>query len=247
MDRWKLEQIEIDPEKKQQVLQQIRNAAEKKKTRYVPSWWNILYGQLKYTSKLCLTGQFGLLLMITLLLGYFQKQGAPLEDYLGLASAASAFSGIFLILELSRSENFGMAELEQTCYLNMKQIWSMKMVLFGAMDIVVLSVLTGKIAAQFCGNTAVIGIYLLVPFVIANAGYLLIFSWIRGKEKLYVQSGLAAAVSILSGLLSVQKEWYDMRYIGIWAVILVVSAVVLAVEILRMYGRIGRGELICWN
>lgn len=247
MDKWKLEPIAVEEEKKQQALQKIGRAVGQKKEKYVPSWWNILWGQVKFTSKYCLAGQFLMIVLITLLFEYFAKNGAELGEYLGTASAFSAFSGIFLIQELSRSQNFGMVELEQTCYLSMKQLWCMKMILFGSMDILILSIMMGRIAVQCSRGLGSIGIYLLVPFVMANVGYLLVFSWIRGNEKGYVQTGLAAAVSILSALLSGQKEWYDIQYIGIWTVVLIVSSAVLAVEILRIYGRAVKGEIACWN
>lgn len=164
-----------------------------------------------------------------------------------MASAFSAFSGIFLIQELSRSQSFGMAELEQTCYLSMKQVWCMKMILFGSMDILILSIMMGRIAVLCSRGIGAIGIYLLVPFVMANGGYLLVFSWLRGKEKGYIQTGLAAIVSILCALLSVQEEWYDIQYIGIWTVVLIVSSAVLAVEIFCIYGKAVKGEIACWN
>ena len=82
-------------------------------------------------SRFCLGGQLLCLFLTVVLLGYFQWVEEGMLTYLGTASVAASGMGIFLMIELSRSSAIGMMELEQSCYLNFKQVWCVKMILFG--------------------------------------------------------------------------------------------------------------------
>jgi len=171
-----LEQIDIPEVRKAESLKRIAGAVEEKQYAYHPSWWEIFRGQIKYISAFCLGGQVLCLLALLLLFGYLQEEGADLQAYLGTASVLASYMGIFLMLELSRSRSFGVLEIEQTCYLNLKQIWCVKMLLFGCLDIVLLTVMILGVAGNTAWSLFQVMVYLLVPFVISNALQLWVFT-----------------------------------------------------------------------
>ncbi len=242
-----LEEIPINQRQKREVLQNIARVAEEKKYAYCPSFWDIFRGQLKYISRFCLGGQLLCLFLTVLLLGYFQWKEESVFTYLGTASAASSAMGIFLMMELNRSSAIGMMELEQTCYLNWKQVWCVKMILFGCLDILLLTVMVAVIAGNTsCGMFRVL-VYLLVPFLLSNAVQLLVFTMLRGRKGEYLQAGAAAMCGMVSLIPLSSPKWYAKAYFGLWLFALAAAAACLIREISLVYRKMEEGEMVCWD
>lgn len=242
-----LEEIQIDQGKKQQILRNIQEAAEKKQYSYCPSFWEIFWGQLKYISGFCLGGQLLCLLLTVILLGYFQWKGEGILTYLGTASVTASSMGIFLMAELGRSSSIGMMELEQSCYLNFKQVWCVKMILFGCLDILLLTVMVAVIAGNTsCGMFQVL-VYLLVPFVLSNSAQLLVFTMLRGRRGEYFQAGAAAVCGMASLIPLSSPKWYTRAYFGLWVFVLAAAVLWLIREISLIYRKMEEGEIVCWN
>ncbi|MEH2943680.1 hypothetical protein VSQ32_12610 [Lachnospiraceae bacterium KK002] len=246
-EKFVLEHIQPDRRQKERILRQIAQAVEEKQELYCPSGWEIFCGQVKYISRFCLGGQLLCLFLIMVLFAYFQWKGENMLAYLGAASAAASCMSVFLILELNRSSTIGMLELEQSCYLNVKQVWCMKMILFGCLDILFFSIMIPGIAGTAsCGMFQVM-VYLLVPFVISSFMQLLVFTMLRGGKREYLQAGMAVGCGMASLLPLSAPEWYTMAYFGIWLLLLAAFGLSLAWEIRQLYHKLEEGELICWN
>lgn len=237
-----LEQIPIEDARKAESLQNIAQAVEKKRYRYKPSHWEILRGQIKYISSFYLGGQLSCLLVIILTIGYLQEQGADMLAFLGAGSVLSSYMGVFLILELSRSQSCGMMEIEQTCYLNIKQVWCMKMIVFGSLDILLLtSLVLGVVRNVNCGIFQTM-VYLLLPFFVSNILQLLVFTIMRKGKRGYLQMSIAVLLSCISLIPLSYPGIYTVAYFGIWLFGLAVALAVLITEIVTIYGRL---EEIC--
>ncbi|MCI8484643.1 MAG: hypothetical protein HFH41_09925 [Lachnospiraceae bacterium] len=246
-DKIVLEEIQIEPGRKQEILQNLRQAAAEKRSIYCPSLWEIFRGQLKYISGFCLGGQGVCLLLLIFIFSYFQRTSQDMMTYLGTGSVTASFIGIFFILELSRNRDYGMTELEQTCYLNLKQIWCVKMILFGCMDLLVFTIMILGIAGNTSWGIFQIMIYLLVPFVWSNGIQLFVFTMLRGGKKEYLQIGTVLLTSILWLYPLSHPRWYTITYFGIWLIALAVAAAFWIREILRVWHKLGEGEMVCWN
>lgn len=246
-DKLILEEIPIDIGQKQKILTKIAEAVEEKRYVYCPSFWEIFYGQLKYISGLCLGGQILCFVFFLVLLGYFQSQGGGMTAYLGIGSASSSCIGVFLMIELGRSRDYKMAELEQVCYLNLKQVWCVKMILFGALDVLTLTVMTFGIAGNTSLSMIRVIVYLLAPFVLSNVLQLLVFTFLRGRRGEYLQMGAAAFASGVSLLPLSYPGWYTAAYFGIWVCVLAAALAFLIREIVQLYHNLEEGEGICWN
>ncbi len=238
-----LENIQTDQKQKEKVLQNIAHAVEEKPYLYCPSGWEIFRGQIKYISRFCLAGQLLCLFLMIVLSGYFRWKGDNMLTYLAAASCMS----VFLILELNRSSTIGMLELEQSCYLNFKQVWCVKMILFGCLDILFFTVMIPGIAGSTsCGMFRAM-VYLLVPFVVSSLMQLLVFTMLRNGKREYLQAGTAVGCSMASLIPLSAPEWYTMAYFGIWILMLAAFGLCLAWEIRQLYHKLEEGELICWN
>lgn len=246
-DKIILEEIPIDTGQKQRILRKIAEAAEEKRYAYCPSFWEIFHGQLKYISSFCLGGQIICFLLFLAVLGYFQSQGVGRTVYLGIGSASSSCIGVFLMMELSRSRDYGVAELEQACYLDLKQVWCIKMILFGSLDILTLTAMAFGIAGNTSLHMIRIIVYLLAPFVLSNALQLLVFTFLRSRKGEYLQMGAAAFASGMSLLPLDHPNWYTAPYFGIWVCVLAAALAFLAREIVQLYHNLEEGEGICWS
>lgn len=246
-DKIVLEEIQIEPWQKQEILQNVKQEVTEKRRIYCPSLWEIFRGQLKYISGFCLGGQGLCLLLLVFMFSYFQRTGQNMMTYLGTGSVTASFIGIFFILELSRNRDYGMTELEQTCYLNLKQIWCVKMILFGCMDLLIFTIMILGIAGNTSCSVFQIIIYLLVPFVWSNGIQLLVFTMLRGGKREYLQMGAVLLTSILWLYPLSHPSWYTVTYFGLWLMALAAAFAFLAREILAVWHKLGEGEMICWN
>ena len=242
-----LEEIPIDPVQKQQILGKIAEAVEGKRYLYCPSALEVFRRQLKYISGFCLGGQLACMACLLALFWHFHIQGSEILAYLGVGSAGAAYLGVFLMLELSRGREFGMAELEQSCYLNIRQVWCVKMICFGCLDLLALTFMVAVIAGNSSYGILRVLVYLLVPFVFSNGLQLLAFTMFRSRKRGYLQLAVALLASGSSLLPLRYPAWYGASYLGIWVCILAAAIVFVGKEIAGAYQKLEEGETICWN
>lgn len=241
----KLEPIEIKEGRKAQTLQILREAIGRMPETYRPTWYGIFCGQLKYISGYCLGGQFLCLVLSVLLFAGFRKMGMAAPAYLGAASVISSCIGVFLMLELSRSKSRNMMELEQACYLGLKQSWCVKMIVFGCLDLLLLAVLAAVVAGRVPYGLLRASVYLLVPFVSSHALQLMAFTLLRGQRNEYLQMGAAVLAGIASGIPLLLPKLYTEAYFGVWMAALLLAGICLAGEIVGLCRRLEEDGGIC--
>lgn len=239
--------LKPDPQEKQIALLAIQDAIEAKRIRNIPSPAELIQIQLQYITPSFWALQGGLLLLLILLLHRLPGQNAELTDYLWWSSIAAAWMGVLSNGVLGRHFSCRMAELEQSCYMNLSQMWTIRMTLTTGVDIGILTVFSGGIAARtetFFGRVAM---YLLVPFLLSNVCCLLMISALRSGRRKYTLAALAVITALLAVSPCVVTEAYTTAYLWVWFCLLVLGAAVFAGQIKSCYGRMTRGEMICWN
>jgi len=245
---WKTaRELKPDPHKKRAAFMNIQDAIESKKIRNTPSFSELIQIQLQYISPVFWILQGGLLFFLILFLHRLPKQGAELEDYLWWSSILAAWMGVLSHGVLGKHFSYRMAELEQSCYINLTQMWTIRMILTTGVDIGILTVFSGGVASRtdiFFGRIAV---YLLVPFVLSNVCCLLMISALRGSRGKFVMAVLAVLTALLAMSPSIIPEIYTAVYLWVWFCLLFFGAVIFAGQLRSCYGRMTRGDLICWN
>lgn len=163
-------------------------------------------------------------------------------------SVIAAWMGVAGCSQLSRHFAKGMAELEQSCYFNLAQMWTIRMVLTGIVDLMILTLCSGRIAERTDMPFGAVCLYVLVPFVLANACCMLFFTALRGGRSRYVQLVLAFVTGILSAVPSVTpSEAYAQSSLWAWAAALAGGVGFYLWQLRSMYGKIKRGDVVCWN
>lgn len=245
---WKTaSELRPDVHKRQESLILIQDYIYARKIRSTPSFWGLLEIQLQYIPPAFWVLQGWLLCLLILLLYRMPGQATELTDYLWWSSIAAAWMGVLSNGALARHFSSRMAELEQSCYINLSQMWMIRMILTTGVDIGVLTVFSGGIAARtdtFFGRVAM---YLLVPFLLSNVCCLLLVSALRGSRGKYTLAALAVVVALLAVSPSVFANAYTAAYLWVWFCVLVLGAAVFAGQIRNCYGRMTRGEMICLN
>ena len=219
--------LKPDPHKKKESLTLIQSCINTKKIRNTPSPGELLWIQVQYISPVFWACQGGLLSLLILILYRLPGQSRELMDYLWWSSIAAAWMGVLSNGVLGKHFSNRMAELEQSCYINLSQMWTIRMILTTGVDICVLTMFSGGIAARtdiFFGRIAM---YLLVPFMLSNICCLLMISALRGGRGKYTLGALAVIMALLA--------------------VSVLGAAVFAGQIRSCYSRMTRGEMICWN
>ena len=185
---------------------------------------------------------------LVLLLKKVSMNHGALPDYLCWISLLAAWMGVLGCCSLGRHFSRGMAELEQSCYFNLPQLWTMKMTLSGAADILVLALGSGGIAWQTNLPFGQVSLYVLVPFVLSNVCCLLFFTALRGSRNRYGQLVLAFVTGLLAiAVSSLPMEAYTKGSLWAWAAVFSGGTGIYLCQLRYLYGKIRRGEMVCWN
>lgn len=234
--------------KKETALGEIRQAVRKKTVRCTPSPMELFLIELQYISPGFWLLQGTLTAALVFLMEKTALSGGGLRDYLQWISVLAAWLGVAGCVSLGRHFSRGMAELEQSCFFNLSQLWTIKMALSGTGDILILLLASGRIAAEASVPFIRVCLYVLVPFVLANICCLLFFTAIRGGRSRYGQLAMAFIAGIIAVVPASQpEEAYGGAFLWAWVLVLLCGVGVYLWLLRCMYMKIRRGEIVCWN
>lgn len=252
MEDWKKElgrcaqTMEIDPAKKNAALDRIAQHAGEKTVRYRPGWAQIASVQL-----LCIPGSVwviqGMFLALIPLAEGFLRERAGVGGWriFPPLSLCMALSALVSVNELSRHFSCKMSELEQSCYLNLSQLWLMRVCCISGADVLWVF-LAGCRNAQYYGfGRFAFSVYVLTPFFLSNAALLAFFTLGRSQKR-------AGQIGILglSGAFLWAEFFYDGIYeriwLPLWILLLVTAALLCAVQVCEIGKKMEVGDL-CLN
>ncbi len=205
-------------------------------------WYDFLFCQFAYIRKRVWVISFSLFLAILLFAATPQKSDITL---LWGASAVFPFLAMTAVTETVRSAIFGMAELEMTTRYSLRSILLARMGMIGVGNLVllfiVIPILSGKANMSFIK----IGIYLLVPYLLACFLSFAVINRIRTKDFSYYCAGIAIFLSgggLIFGLGF--KVIYQPQYFILWLIVLTALAAANYKEIRAL---IKNSEEMIWN
>lgn len=166
-------------------------------------------------------------------------------DYAGTDSiwyiaAMMPFIALCMVSESTRSEIYGMAELEMASRFSIKSILLARLGTIGFVHLILLCILIAIVRYSTLLSFVHVGIYLLVPYLAASVLEFAAVRRFRGKEAIYVCMGISVMVSwsnyLLEGLF---KFLFGAKYFIVW----IVLAVYLTGKVIQEYRNIVcRGE-----
>ncbi|TCL58065.1 hypothetical protein EDD76_107180 [Kineothrix alysoides] len=153
------------------------------------------------------------------------------RDVVWVLSALMPYLAAASIAESVRSEMYGMAELEMASRFPLKSVMLARMGILGVFHLTLLGLLVPFEHMYGVFTAFQTGVYLLVPYLLTNAGGLWLVRKIRSREASYVCMGYAI---IISAFPIVSKYTITLLYqpevFGWWLVLLAILCVATAVE-----------------
>lgn len=243
-EKWR---FPLDESKKEKGLLAVYDAAERKQVRQYPSFWENLWNQFRFQSWKCHAAQGSMLTLAMLLTGYLNRKNVTETDSLIVCSVFLVFSGNICLSGVAQLFSWHMAELEQTLYLNLKQMVCIRMLEAGLVDLVILSLLTVFTGGLHSIGTGAYLLYMLVPFLWSDILYLHMLTAFRNVLSGYRQ----LSAGIVCGLLAVFPiplgNVYKAVYLPLWGASAAAGVLLLAAEIYRILGKIEGGDSLCLN
>ena len=246
-----------DPVRKAAALQAIRLEAGRKKVCCRPSLPEIFRNELSLISVNYWYFQAVLLCVGIWLSGRADSLYGPesLLTEVGISpemfllpvlSALLAPTGITGFGELAKCFSCRMAELEQSCYLNLRQLMMVRMAITGAVNLLFLGCFIGISQGRLQAGLIRISLYLMTPYVCNMLLFFTAFTFMRSGRKLFQVSVLLAA-GFLSFLPMLLPGLYGKAAVGLWAAVLLGAAALMAAQMIYLIKELDRGEKICWN
>lgn len=166
------------------------------------SFWGVVFSQIKYIRKRVWVVSV-IIVAAAVFTVCFMSLKTP--SYFGLPavwiiSSLTPYLAMLTASEISRSNVYGMTELETACRFSMPQLTGARTLILGTVSFSVITALimiSGIFTPVGIANSA---IYILTPFLLVNGISLAIFSHLKGKEGGYI-SGTAALFVSVSGIL----------------------------------------------
>lgn len=114
-----------------------------------------------------------------------------------ILSALIPFLAMLIAAEISRSDMFGMAELESSCRFNLICLTGVRLLVLGGGSLIVIAT-----AAVLCGlfspcGIAMAALYILAPYLSVTGISLAILSRASGQDGAYLSAAAAMGVSLL--------------------------------------------------
>lgn len=237
----------LDAQAKEKSLAAIQRAAEEKQLRYHPSFWAKLWNQFRFQSWKHRASKGAVLLLAMLLAFWLNQKDVPYFESIAACSVFLVFAGNLCLSGLGRLFSWHMAELEQTLYLNLKQMVCIGMLEAGIVDLAVLSFLAVSTGGR--GQTAACAslLYMLVPFLWSDILYLQMLTTMRNSQNEYLQLAAGIVCGLLALFPLVWENPYRADYLPLWGGAAITGVLLLAAQIYRILGKIEGGDGLCLN
>lgn len=130
-------------------------------------------------------------------------------------SALTPFLAALTAAEISRSDIFGMSEIESACRFAVPQVTAARMLILGVCNFVVIALLTAISGIYTPIGFARSVLYIFTPYAAVNGLSLWIFGRAKGQDGVYLSAAAALAVSLSGGIMSGRNS-FDERLMNIF-------------------------------
>lgn len=232
----------LDRDKKEQSLSAIAREAACRQIRHYPSFTEQIWNQMRFHSLSHWLMQGSLLFAAMLLALYLRRKSSDTLEMITICSVFFTFAGNILLSQTFRLFSWHMAELEQTLYLNLKQMVCIRMLEAGIADLIILVLIlsiTGKENPLGIGASL---IYMLVPFLWSNILYLHMLTRLRSTAPSLRSFVLGLLFGTTALFPVIWKSVYRPDCLILWQLLAIAGAFLFIAEIMNLLGRIEQGD-----
>lgn len=237
--------LKVDENKKEDSIRILKNAVDRKEVPKHVSWWTIAGNQVRYVDKEMLFVQTLFFCIASLFLVRMSQSKAGWAEYLAVGAVFAVILGIFAFAGIRRQYAGNFAELGEACYFNVRQMTALRILIFGTADAIFLLILTGIVSGSTGRSVLEIGVYLCVPFVVAEGCYTGLMLTEMGRRSLFPAAGMGLVMAVVFTAASLYPEIYERSAVFVWYCIFAASVFILAGEIRILFRQLEKGEILC--
>lgn len=126
-------------------------------------------------------------------------------------SAIMPFLALMTASEISRSDMFGMCEIETSCRFSLRQVVGARMMILFICNFVLIAciaVISGIFSPFSIAKSA---LYMVAPYITVNGISLAVFNNIKGEDGMYFSAAISLIVSLM-GIIAFWKNFYAGMY-----------------------------------
>lgn len=241
------ESIEPEQEKMKQSKALLAEAVRNKNLVYQPPMWKILLLQFKYLPKKEYFFQGLLFLGAILLLPGFGYWHISAYDRLGVMAVMVSLLSYVSVIGVSRLFSHHMEELELTCYFNLGQMMSARLIASGLTNLFFIGILIITVMESLRIWPITAAFYLVDTFLLSNVCYFAVFTMVRGKGQMLALVSMALLLAVLVLIPVSEVSFFFLSGIGVWIVMFGLVLAVLVLQLRYLFCNMLKGEMICQN
>lgn len=235
----------LDETRRSQGLALIRQAASKKRIRHYPALPELIWSQLCFQPLEHWLAQGCTLLIAIMLSLWLRREYSDAREITAVCSVFFVFAGNIFLSHIARLFSWHMAELEQTLYLNLKQMICIKMLETGIADLIILVLFLGLTGSGDALGLGAALTYMLVPFLWSDTLYLHMLFCLRSASCGFRSLALGILCGIFALFPILWESAYQPEYLPVWQVLGIAGGLLLAAQISVLLGKIDQGDSIC--
>lgn len=152
-----------------------------------------------------------------------------------ILSAIMPFLALMTASEISRSDMFGMCEIETACRFSLRQVVGARMMILFICNFVLIAYITviSGIFSPF--SIAKSALYMVTPYITVNGISLAVFNNVKGEDGMYFSAAISLIVSLM-GIIASGKNFYAEIHSDIYMIgICTVSTALMIVQIKKYW------------
>ena len=185
---------------------------------YPLSYMEFLYEQMRFIKKRCWILQ-GCLLVV---LWFFLNDAADVYEMQRLLGAGACMFAIFLVPEIWKNRRNQAMEIEGAAYYSLRHICMARILLFGFMDLLILSIFAVSVAFTVRISAQMFAVNFMIPFNVTGA-ICFRFLYCRRSESEYLAAAGCFSFMILWIFIISNQTIYQKISGPVWGVALIVS------------------------
>lgn len=155
-----------------------------------------------------------------------------------IISAFVPFLALLTAAELSRSDIFGMSEIESGCRFSLPQLTGVRMLILGVANFTVIPIISVILGIYSPLGIIKAALYIITPYITVNGISLVILNKVSGSDGIFFSAAAALAVS-LAGVLSFGRTAINAHLVNNVCVSLcIIGSIIITVQLKKiMIGR----------
>lgn len=238
-------EIVAEPDRKRCSFEILRAETAKKQQPPFSDKKSIFCSRITHMDKrFFAAGLAGNLLLLLLLLSA-KNTVSEEEGMFVFIMAAGVLSGTLAIAVSGRAFTSKTAELSESCYFNVRQMVAMDMVIAALMNMVVFLFALPAVGRQWQVGILRLGVYFLVPHLLAESCCLLVLLTERGRSgraELPFTGGFLSIVCVIAAFF---PQIYERAALVYWGGAFAAGLLLLFACVKRLFEVIEKGEMIC--